>query len=176
MGALSAGMSRPSSPSAPASEEPHGSVDDYRYVAAITDGVQGYLDAMDQSLSGELVTVMTHMPWCRSCHHLRHRLRLLAEAHALAGSGAMFYEIDLNGNPEVHRMLDIHAVPTVLLYSSGQLVDEFTCPGTGGPKVLLRHIEDQVGSVPDPWHRLPSGPVPSSPTPGTATDSPGVDE
>lgn len=32
---------------------------------------------------------------------LRHRLRVLAEAHALAGSGAMFYEIDLNANPEV---------------------------------------------------------------------------
>lgn len=32
-------------------------------------------------------------------------------------------------------MLDIHAVPTILLYSSGQLVDDFTCAGTSGPRV-----------------------------------------
>lgn len=32
---------------------------------------------------------------------LRHHLRMDAEAHAIAGSGAMFYEIDLNANPEV---------------------------------------------------------------------------
>ncbi|CAN0395324.1 unnamed protein product, partial [Hapterophycus canaliculatus] len=74
-------------------------------------------------------------PCCVFLRQLRHRLRVLAEAHALAESGTMFYEIDLNANPEVHKMLDIHAAPTVLLYSSGQLVDEFTCAGDSGPRV-----------------------------------------
>ncbi|CBJ28422.1 hypothetical protein Esi_0105_0025 [Ectocarpus siliculosus] len=130
------------------------SAEDFKYVADIKGGVVGFLEAMDQSLSGEL---------------LRHRLRVLAEAHALAGSGAMFYEIDLNANPEVHKMLDIHATPTVLLYCSGQLVDEFTCAGDSGPRVMLKHIEEQVGSIPDPWHRIRSGPSPESPTPGTTS-------
>lgn len=34
-------------------------------------------------------------------------------------------------------------------------------------QVMLKHIEEQVGSIPDPWHRLPeTGPPPESPTPG----------
>ncbi|CAM9960049.1 unnamed protein product [Ectocarpus sp. 12 AP-2014] len=152
------------------------SAEDFKYVADIKGGVVGFLEAMDQSLSGELVTVVTYMPWCRSCHHLRHRLRVLAEAHALAGSGAMFYEIDLNANPEVHKMLDIHATPTVLLYCSGQLVDEFTCAGDSGPRVMLKHIEEQVGSIPDPWHRIRSGPSPESPTPGTTSSVPATED
>lgn len=37
----------------------------------------------------------------------------------------------------------------------------------GGVQVMLRHIEEQVGSIPHPWHRLPeAGPHPVSPTPG----------
>lgn len=37
---------------------------------AITNGVVGFMDAVDQSLSGELVVVVTFLPWCRSCHHV----------------------------------------------------------------------------------------------------------
>ncbi|CAN0181632.1 unnamed protein product [Ascophyllum nodosum] len=163
-----ASRSRPPSPST--SQGTH--LDDFTYVAAITGGVPDFLEAMDQSLSGDLVTVVTYMPWCRSCHHLRHHLRMIAKAHAIAGSGAMFYEIDLDANREVHKMLDIHAAPTVLLYSSGQLVDEFTCSGASGHKVLLRHIEEQVGSVPDLRHADTSSTAPASPTPGTTEINP----
>ncbi|CAN0418844.1 unnamed protein product, partial [Ectocarpus fasciculatus] len=35
-------------------------------------------------------------------------------------------------------MLGIHATPTVLLYCSGQLMDEFTCAGDPGPRVGKR--------------------------------------
>lgn len=32
---------------------------------------------------------------------------------------------------------------------------------------MLKHIEEQVGSIPDPWHRIhDTGPPPESPTPG----------
>ncbi|CAN0109737.1 unnamed protein product [Ectocarpus fasciculatus] len=44
-------------------------------------------------------------------------------------------EEDLNYLLSVHKMLDIHATPMVLLYCSGQLVDEFTCAGDSGPRV-----------------------------------------
>lgn len=49
---------------------------------------------------------------------------------------------------QVHEMLDIHAAPTVLLYMSGQLVDEFVCGGDNGSKTLLRHVEAQIGPEP----------------------------
>lgn len=39
-------------------------------------------------------------------------------------------------------MLDIHHAPTVLLYSSGQLVDEFTCAGDSGPRVRTSQMAD----------------------------------
>lgn len=44
-------------------------------------------------------------------------------------------------------MLDIHAAPTVIMYCSGQLVDEFVCGGDKGPRVLRRHVEAQIGPV-----------------------------
>lgn len=39
----------------------------------ITGGVPDFMEAMEQSLSGDLVTVVTYMPWCRSCHHVSPR-------------------------------------------------------------------------------------------------------
>lgn len=45
-------------------------------------------------------------------------------------------------------MLDIHAAPTVLLYSAGNLVDEVVCGGETGPRRLARHIAAQIGPVP----------------------------
>ncbi|CAM9362134.1 unnamed protein product [Ectocarpus sp. 8 AP-2014] len=72
-------------------------------------------------------------------------------------------------------MLDIDATPTVLLYCWGQLVDEFTCAGDSGPRVMLKHVKEQVGSIPDPWHRIRSGTSPELLTPGTTSCVPATD-
>lgn len=45
-----------------------------------------------------------------------------------------------------------------------------------GRQVMLKHIEEQVGSIPDPWHRLPTGPSPASPTPGTYSSVPAAND
>lgn len=52
-------------------------------------------------------------------------------------------------------MLDIHAAPTVLLYSSGQLVDEFTCSGASGPRVRFEPLDTTPEALtPNPQEML----------------------
>ncbi|CAN0336104.1 unnamed protein product, partial [Ectocarpus sp. 12 AP-2014] len=65
-------------------------------------------------------------------------------------------EIDLNPNPE--------------------LVDELPCAGDSGPRVMLKHLEEQVGSIPDLWHRKWSWPSPESLTPGTTSCVPATED
>lgn len=52
---------------------------------AIKGGVVGFLEAMDQSLSGELVTVVTYLPWCRSCHHVSELSCIAVACHHVSG-------------------------------------------------------------------------------------------
>ncbi|CAB1105234.1 unnamed protein product [Ectocarpus sp. CCAP 1310/34] len=68
-------------------------------------------------------------------------------------------------------MLNVHSTPTVLLYCAGQLVDEFTCAGDSGPRVMLKHLEEQVGSIPGLWHRKRSTPGTTSCVPATEDDA-----
>ncbi|CAM9856465.1 unnamed protein product, partial [Sphacelaria rigidula] len=38
----------------------------------ITGGVHQFLNVVDESLSGDLVVIVTYMPWCRSCKQVRY--------------------------------------------------------------------------------------------------------
>ncbi|CAN0376178.1 unnamed protein product, partial [Ectocarpus fasciculatus] len=63
------------------------------------------------------------------------------------GQEPRFFEIGFNANPGVHKMLDIHATPTVLPDCSGQLVDELTRAGDSGPRKERLEAEQAVADV-----------------------------
>lgn len=86
------------------------------------------------------VLVAFRADWCGPCNSQRPILDRLARAN---GSAALVASVDVEANHELAHLFHVRAVPTLLLFSQGQIARRFS--GLTDETTLQRAVDALVG-------------------------------
>lgn len=94
-------------------------------------------------LSPVPVVVDVYADWCGPCRALAPLLEQLAEHFA---DRLRFAKVNLDQEPEIAAAYGVQAVPTLLFFRDGRLVDRVV--GLASPRELLSQLERLASSAP----------------------------
>lgn len=73
--------------------------------------------------SGATALVDFHADWCAPCRAQGPIVDALAESH---GAQALIAKVDVEAEPALAHLLQVRALPTLVLFSGGKIVQRFT--------------------------------------------------
>jgi len=107
-------------------------------IAELTEG--NFVQAITEAATPVVVDV--YAPWCGPCKRLAPLMGKLADDFA---GRIQFFKVNVDEAPGIAGRFEITGVPTLLLFSNGELCD--TVVGLAPPRVLLARLEALVAKA-----------------------------